>query len=105
MTTNTRQTMLDLARNPESELYTKYVPHLEYEYVSIPRRGASHRCAFWDGYIGTKNVGLGRGTIAYECWLAGKDFAKECDLKAEFDWRGYPTRNCDNFLALKDVAA
>lgn len=74
------QTMLDLARDPTSDLY----------HGGKRRTGASHRCAFWEGYdgrvIGTgpnRSVSTIRGTLSHACWAAGRDFAKETKSKGE----------------------
>jgi hypothetical protein len=61
--------MLDLARDPKSELYLYGAQH----------RGAYHRCAFWDGYNGldpSAHKGA-PGTMARACYMAGKAFRKE----------------------------
>lgn len=57
--------MLALAADPESELYWK----------GRQRTGASHRCAFWNGYNGTGRE-PGRMTLAWICWQAGREWAK-----------------------------
>lgn len=60
--------MLILASNTESELYHK----------GKPRRGASHRCAFWDGYNGmTRSANATPGTLGWACFQAGRKFAKQ----------------------------
>lgn len=59
--------MLALARNPESELY----------HEGKPRRGASHRCAFWDGFNGLRPGYIPRGTMAWACLRAGEAWAKQ----------------------------
>lgn len=46
-----------------------------------PRRGAGHRCGFWDGYFGLKTLSDGsrggRGTLQYAAYRAGVAFRKE----------------------------
>lgn len=38
-----------------------------------PRRGAGHRCAYWDGWNGTKSLySRAKGTLAYPYYVAGK---------------------------------
>jgi hypothetical protein len=62
--------MLDLARDPTSELYLK---------DGSQHTGASHRCAFWDGFNGldpSAHKGA-PGTMARACYMAGKAFKKE----------------------------
>ena len=40
----------------------------------LPLRGASVRCAFWDGYQGKKSLFEGlKGSASYACWRAGVD--------------------------------
>lgn len=70
----TYQTCLRLARDKTSEFYHK----------GQPRRGASHRCAFWDGYSGRFSLyGKNRtasaipGTLSHACFMAGVDYRKE----------------------------
>jgi hypothetical protein len=58
--------MLEMAADPKSNLY----------YKGKPRRGASHRCAFWDGYEGTRTTAVISGTLSAVCFAAGKAFAK-----------------------------
>jgi hypothetical protein len=42
-----------------------------------PRRGAGHRCAFWDGYQGVKSLySRSQGSYGYAAYRAGADFAK-----------------------------
>lgn len=60
-------TMMQLAQDCSSELY----------YNRLPRRGASHRCAFWDGFDNKKPAYIPRGTISAVCLKAGRDFAKQ----------------------------
>lgn len=41
------------------------------------RRGALHRCAFWDGFEGKSNrPHAPKGTLAWACYMAGRDCAK-----------------------------
>jgi hypothetical protein len=59
--------MLAAARNPASELW----------YNGQPRRGASHRQAFWDGYLGLRSPMNIPATLTSACYKAGQQFAKE----------------------------
>jgi hypothetical protein len=58
--------MLQAAANPDSELYHNGNPH----------RGASHRCAFWDGYAGVRSSQVVPRTLTAVCYAAGKTFAR-----------------------------
>ena len=60
-------TMMALANDRNSELYVN----------GRPRRGASHRLYFWNGYLGAGLVP--DGTMAYVCHRAGQDFRKTTD--------------------------
>lgn len=65
------ETMLRLASDCTSELYWK----------GQPRRGASHRCAFWDGFDGLKRTPSAiPGTLSWACYQAGKTWARQVDL-------------------------
>lgn len=59
--------MLEAARDPASELW----------YNGKPHRGASHRCAFWDGYLNQRSPLNMPATLASACYKAGQAFAKE----------------------------
>jgi hypothetical protein len=60
------EAMLVLAADTSSELY----------FEGKPRRGAGHRAAFWDGYVGTgKSANVIPGTMSAVCFAAGKQFA------------------------------
>lgn len=63
-------TMLKLAADPNSELY----------YNGAQHRGAGHRCAFWDGFDGTRvNANAGEPqSMSRACYQAGKEWAKQC---------------------------
>ena len=59
--------MLTLAADRTSELYWK----------GEPRRGASHRCAFWDGFNGLhRSPAAIPGTLSWPCYQAGKEWAR-----------------------------
>mgnify|MGYP003477032377 CR=1 FL=1 len=59
--------LLNLAADCTSELYWK----------GQPRRGASHRCAFWDGFNGLKKTPAAiPGTLSWACYQAGKEWAR-----------------------------
>lgn len=67
------ETMLTLAADPASELY----------WQGRPRRGAGHRCAFWDGYSGNftytgpkRSAHVIPGSLSAACFMAGVEFAK-----------------------------
>lgn len=67
------EAMFLLACDKNSELY----------YKGVPRRGASHRCAFWDGYserftlTGPKrSAHVIPNTFSHACFRAGRDFAR-----------------------------
>ena len=60
------EAMLAAAADQASELY----------YQGRPRRGASHRSAFWDGYTGTRSSLNIPGTLTSACYRAGLQFAK-----------------------------
>lgn len=48
-----------------------YGPH-------TPRRGAGHRCAYWDGRQNRPSLyARAKGTLGYAAWSAGADDAKE----------------------------
>ena len=67
------ETMLALAADQNSELY----------YKGAQRRGAMHRCAFWDGFNGRTLSGQNRtshvvpGTLSAACFYAGRAFARK----------------------------
>jgi len=64
----TYETMLTLAQDKESELY----------HNGQQRRGAGHRCAFWDGYNGMKrSANVTPQSQSAVCFQAGKEFAKK----------------------------
>lgn len=70
--------LLIAAADPTSEMY----------YLGEPRRGAGHRCAFWDGYSGNFTFdGPGRsahvvpGTLSAACFMAGREFARRQKAK------------------------
>lgn len=67
MLANIYDRMLAAARDPASELW----------YKGKPRRGASHRQAFWDGYLGLRSPMNIPATLASACYKAGQQFAKE----------------------------
>jgi len=50
-----------------------------------PRRGAGHRCAFWDGYFGKRSMYNDRGCLGYASYKAGviyrRDAAKSGDQR------------------------
>jgi hypothetical protein len=58
--------LLRLAADKTSELYWK----------GEPRRGAAHRCAFWDGFKGARSPLAVPRTITYACYMAGREFAR-----------------------------
>lgn len=67
------ETMLTLADDLVSELYLD----------GQPRRGAGHRCAFWDGYSGNftytgpkRSAHVIPGTLSAACFMAGREFAR-----------------------------
>lgn len=67
------ENMLTLAADPESELY----------YKGAQRRGAGHRCAFWDGFSGKfdlsgprRSANVIRGTLSHACFMAGREWAR-----------------------------
>lgn len=67
------ENMLTLASDLGSELY----------YNGNQHRGASHRCAFWDGFSGNFTVtGPKRsaqvipGTLSAVCFMAGREFSR-----------------------------
>jgi hypothetical protein len=57
--------MLAAAADQSSELWYRGKPH----------RGGSHRCAFWDGYIGKPSTLNMPGTLTSACYRAGQRFA------------------------------
>ena len=66
-------TMLSLAEDKTSELYAG----------GHPRRGAGHRCAFWDGFSGRfdytgpkRSAHVVPGTMSAVCFMAGRAFAR-----------------------------
>lgn len=60
--------LLALASDPTSELYWK----------GIPRRGAGHRAAFWDGYFDIHPTPhVIPGTLSQACAAAGKEFRRQ----------------------------
>lgn len=64
----TYETMLKLAADNTSELY----------HAGKQRRGAGHRCAFWDGYNGLKrSANVVPQSQSSVCFQAGKVFAKK----------------------------
>lgn len=41
---------------------------------NAPRRGAGHRCAYWDGRMGRMSMyARAQGTLGYAAWRAGHD--------------------------------
>lgn len=65
--------MLALADDPASEPY----------HQGKPRRGAGHRCAFWDGAGGRFTASGPKrsphalpGTLSMACFMAGREFAR-----------------------------
>lgn len=64
---------LMLAADPASEFYCN----------GKPRRGAGHRCAFWDGYVGVVQTPHAvPGSMSWAFFQAGKEFARR-EKKAE----------------------
>lgn len=51
----------------------------------LPHRGASHRCAYWDGRGGRKSP-YPRGTLGYAAWAAGRDDRKQFGSVAGWDY-------------------
>lgn len=52
-------------------------PTSEFYYNGEPRRGAAHRCAFWDGYIGLERSASSiPGTMSWAFFRAGQDCRK-----------------------------
>lgn len=44
---------------------------------NMPRRGAGHRCAYWDGRQGVRSLySRAHGTLGYAAWAAGRDDAR-----------------------------
>lgn len=67
------ETLLTLADDLASELCVD----------GKPRRGAGHRCAFWDGYSGSftytgpkRSAHVIPGTLSAACFMAGREFAR-----------------------------
>jgi hypothetical protein len=61
--------MLALAQDRTSELYHK----------GAQRRGAGHRCAFWDGFDGlTRTPHATPGSMGAACFAAGREYARMC---------------------------
>lgn len=61
--------LIVLAREPRSEMYGN---------DGAPRRGAMHRSAFWDGYIGREPLLPHRkNSLAHAAWHAGRSYALE----------------------------
>lgn len=67
--------LLAAARDCSSELYV--APRYADRGRGLPRRGAGHRCAFWDGFNGGRSPVNIPGTMSAVCYRAGADFAKE----------------------------
>lgn len=68
------ENMIMLAADRNSELY----------YNGAERRGAGHRCAFWDGYNGAMSMYSKESrpmTMAYVCYQAGKEYARICKAR------------------------
>lgn len=62
----------------ESALALAADPHSEFYLDGMPRRGAGHRCAFWDGVDGLKrSAHVVPGTMSAAFFQAGKTWAKE----------------------------
>ena len=67
--------LLVLAADPSSELYLK---------DGGQHRGASHRCAFWDGFSGKfdfsgpkRSSQVMPGTLTAACFMAGREWARQ----------------------------
>jgi len=45
--------------------------------------GASHRCNYWNGFDGSKNVAL-PGSIGHACYMAGRDWRKDHPAESEY---------------------
>jgi len=46
-----------------------------------PRRGAGHRCAFWDGYFGKHGMYRDRGCLGYASYRAGVIYRREMEKR------------------------
>jgi hypothetical protein len=69
-------TLTRLAYDSQSELYRS--PTVE---LKGPRRGASPRCAFWDGFDGITPAYIARRTMGAVCLQAGRDFRRAVESK------------------------
>lgn len=59
---------LALACDVKSEFYNR---------DGSPRRGAGHRCAFWDGYAGLKrSANAVPGTLSWAAFNAGREMRR-----------------------------
>jgi hypothetical protein len=72
-------TLLQLADDPNSELYWKGDHH----------QGALHRAAFWDGYSGhfqltgpRRSANAIPGTLSHAAFMAGREYARRHRLRA-----------------------
>jgi hypothetical protein len=64
---------IELASDNGSEYYYGSLPGPKW-----PRRGAGHRCAFWDGYFGIRSLySRSQGTYGYAAYRAGVEFRKK----------------------------
>ena len=65
------ETCRRLAADPTSEFY----------YNGLPRSGAGHRNAYWNGRRGAPPKLYLRGSLSYACWRAGADDYKASGKK------------------------
>jgi hypothetical protein len=67
------------AANNWSEMYaSKTTAGVNPMGPNAPRRGAGHRCAYWDGRQDRPSLyERSQGTVGYACWAAGRDDRKE----------------------------
>lgn len=66
------ETCRRLGADTTSELY----------YKGLPRRGASHRVAYWVGRAGEDKPNyIGRNSLSYACFKAGRDDRKADERK------------------------
>ena len=66
------------ASDNRSEMYIAKLSSGPIYGPAMPRRGAGHRCAFWDGYFGIQSLYSGtrggRDTLGFAAYRAGQAF-------------------------------
>lgn len=67
--------MIAAASDPRGELFIVWGPS-EGPYEFYARTGGAHRVEFWRGFDGIDTCAADKSSLAYACWLAGRDARK-----------------------------